>query len=584
MKSHRIAAIVAVSMIAIAACSGGESSPTSEAGLKGAAPAGRLTVPPATRPAAQPGVVPPIPVVTAGQSTMPLLTKSPFSEPNVPNPGVANDQSMTIIALGDSYGSGEGNPVTAGSYLYTGHPIPGQPREKWSTSTDPSVQQNAERCHRSDQSGSAKAARKVASVNPPLTVNYVSFACSGAETKNIVETSLGGVQPEQYKGADADYFNRPPLPSQLSQAKQWLQAQPSKRADVVYISIGGNDVGFGTVVSECFIFIRLKLPWERCQDFTAVKAVSGQSTFTALTSRLQGLAREVRTAFPEALIVFSQYPDLLSIPKTDPRDRNKDGICSDQDAPPINDLDFIFSVRTPDAFWIRDVFQKKLNGTIDTAIKSLNLPRIVVASDHVNNQRGFCSASAIVNPNQDSLNRQGRDEDLAATWVAGVAGLVFNGTILTLTNLKNYLRLDFSKGGWHPNDGGYELYGQAIYNRVSQYDARVGDVTAVELWRMDPLAPDSIWKTREGYFTSLTSEPAVTISWNDRAFNEDSYLVTIKPASGPVKTVSLPAGSTSYEIVDKTIGKTPITVEVQACHAHNGKGGGTCSTAATGTL
>lgn len=575
MTLKKSSAVLVAALLVVAACSGSEAAPTATDGLKGAPVAGRLTVPP--------GGVAQLPTVPIGQTTISLSNKIPFSEPNVPNPNVANDQAMTIIALGDSYGSGEGNPVTAGSYLYTGHPIPGQPREKWSTSTDPVVQQNAERCHRSDESGSAKAARKVTSVSPPLTVNYVSFACSGAETKNIVETSLGGVQPEQYKGADADYFNRPPLPSQLSQAKQWLQGQQSKRADVVYISIGGNDVGFGTVVSECFIFIRLKLPWEKCQDFAAVKAVSGQSTFTALTSRLQGLAREVRTAFPEALIIFSQYPDLLSIPKTDPRDRNKDGICSDQDAPPVQDLDFIYSVRTPDAFWIRDVFQKQLNGTIETAIKSLNLPRIVVASDHVNNQRGFCSASAIVNPNQVSLNRQGRDEDLAATWIAGIAGFVFNGTPLTVTNLKNYLRLDFSKGGWHPNNGGYELYGQAIYNRISQYDARVGDVNAVERWRLDPLAPDSIWKTRDGYF-GLTGEPAVTISWNDRAFNEDGYTVTIKPTSGKTRTVNLPAGSTSYEIVDASVGKSPITVEVQACHGHNGKGGGTCSPPTTGTL
>lgn len=579
MRTSRISIGLVVALLVATACSGSDSAPSNDTSLKGGAAAGRLSVPPG-------GVaqlpVPPLPSA-ASQATISLSNKVPFSEPNVPNPGVANDQTMTVIALGDSYGSGEGNPVAGGSYLYTGHPIPGQPREKWSNSADVSTQQNAERCHRSDQSGSAKAARKLTSINPPLSVNYVSFACSGAETKNIVETSLGGVQPEQYKGADADYFNRPALPSQLTQAKQWLQAQPSKRADVVYISIGGNDAGFGTVVSECFILIRLKFPWEKCQDFASVKAKAAQSTFTALTARLQNLAREVRTAFPEALIIFSQYPDLLSVPSGDPGDRNKDGICSDQDAPISPDVDFIYSVRTPDALWIRDVFQPKLNGTIESAIKSLNLPRVVVASDHVNNQRGFCSASPIVNANQQSLYRQGRDEDLIPTLVAGVAGVIFNGTVLTLTNLKNYLRLDFSKGGWHPNDAGYELYAQAIFNRISQYDARVGDVNAVERWRLTPLAPDSIWKTRDGYF-GVTGEPAVTISWNDRAFNEDSYIVAIKPSSGKTRTVNLPAGSTSYEIVDASIGKSPITIEIQACHSHNGTGGGTCSPPVTGTI
>jgi hypothetical protein len=91
-----------------------------------------------------------------------------------------------------------------------------------------------------------------------------------------------------------------------------------------------------------------------------------------------------------------------------------------------------------------------------------------------------------------------------------------------------------------------------------------------------------LWKS--GAITNLLGERGVAVSWNDRSFNESSYEVTLTLASGKVRTASLPAGSTKFEVYDPTLGQSPIKIEVKACHNHNGKGGGECSASISGIL
>lgn len=105
------------------------------------------------------------------------------------SPGHAAVVPLTIVAVGDSYASGEGAP--------------------WGDWLD-------ESCHRSSIAGPQDAAARL-SVLPP---SFSSLACSGATTSTLL--------------------------GQLS-------SLPSGRIDALTISIGGNDIGFAGIVRTCVL-------------------------------------------------------------------------------------------------------------------------------------------------------------------------------------------------------------------------------------------------------------------------------------------------------------------------------------------
>ena len=178
-------------------------------------------------------------------------------------------KGRTIIGLGDSYGSGEGNPDYPANYSKpstladTARPQPGS-LPRW---LDPA-------CHRSVYSHQQRIAMQLAAENTHTVVSYLGYACSGADIPNVVmpvfdedmhvEPLSGASLAERgVKRRDRDsVFAQAPW-SQLDQAVRDLCAdegistatEPPKgcskwRAspDLVLINVGGNDVGFSNVV------------------------------------------------------------------------------------------------------------------------------------------------------------------------------------------------------------------------------------------------------------------------------------------------------------------------------------------------
>ncbi len=115
----------------------------------------------------------------------------------VPTPST----ELEYVAMGDSFSSGEGNPP----YLFN-------------TDVD-----NYNTCHRSKG-----AYPLLLEAEPSLALNLTGFpACSGAEIKHIINSSnLENSEPPQ-------------------------AAMISTSTDLVTMSIGGNDIGFGHVLQEC---------------------------------------------------------------------------------------------------------------------------------------------------------------------------------------------------------------------------------------------------------------------------------------------------------------------------------------------
>ena len=158
--------------------------------------------------------------------------------------------------VGDSYAAGEGG-TEFGSYL----DVP-----------DPATSG----CHRSNTSAFELLAR-IHVVHPVADV-----ACGGATTVNITTTGQYG-EPPQANQVTADLR-------------------------LVYVMIGGNDIGFGRVAG-CFIQLDC--------DQTPVPAATLQLV-QQLGSRLDATYAAIRAGAPNARVVVTLYPSLL------PRDPSAD--------------------------------------------------------------------------------------------------------------------------------------------------------------------------------------------------------------------------------------------------------------------
>jgi TolB protein len=214
-------------------------------------------------------------------------------------------QDWLIVSIGDSIASGEGNPDR--SILATGG--------------DPVWQ--LERCHRSALSGTARAARKIEENDDHTSVTFVHLACSGATVFKGIIGAYQGIAP-----AKTDLFG---LPSQLSQLESLIG---DREIDVMLVSVGANDISFGTMATFCAL-------WHDCpnrgfNDTAEVLLDPGvgpfvfQSTLpvpladdswlalhTVLDKRLAGLpkkyaalAEKLGPIVPSDRVYFTEYMDL----------------------------------------------------------------------------------------------------------------------------------------------------------------------------------------------------------------------------------------------------------------------------------
>lgn len=131
----------------------------------------------------------------------------------------AEVRNILIVAMGDSYASGEGNPRNVQAWLDEGPPF----RPYWDD--DP--------CNRSVLGAPARAALSLEESSPRTSVTLVNVTCTGATvSRGILGTQSGNGQSA----------------SQLEQATSIIEGHA---ADVVLLSIGGNDVGFTSVLQAC---------------------------------------------------------------------------------------------------------------------------------------------------------------------------------------------------------------------------------------------------------------------------------------------------------------------------------------------
>ena len=188
-------------------------------------------------------------------------------------PGLVLARPTAIVALGDSFISGEG-----GRWLGNGSdPLgtrSGTDRaaydcDSWGCDYDPARVYGASEqneCHRSD----------VAPIeSTPAAVDLrVNLACSGAKASDLRPAALGGTS----------HFGEPPQADALAA----LAARDQVR--MVVVTVGANDVGFGSLVAGC------ALDWARSSDAHPVfcHGDAQAEIAAALPAATRGIERALR--------------------------------------------------------------------------------------------------------------------------------------------------------------------------------------------------------------------------------------------------------------------------------------------------
>jgi 1-phosphatidylinositol phosphodiesterase len=176
---------------------------------------------------------------------------------------MVNVKDTLIVAIGDSYGSGEGCPEIPAEFkvddtylgrynfeklvaadlntlgfvdfpaVYDFSPVV---PEMWARSTDANMTLESRLAHRSTHAYSARYAMAVEEADPHSSVTYVSVAQSGAVVSELINT----------RNTSAD-DGVTLMPVQLEELKRIVG---NRKIDTLLISIGGNDVGFGPLLGK----------------------------------------------------------------------------------------------------------------------------------------------------------------------------------------------------------------------------------------------------------------------------------------------------------------------------------------------
>jgi lysophospholipase L1-like esterase len=209
----------------------------------------------------------------------------------------AQVRNTVIVSLGDSYASGEGNPRNVDAWLRARSPFAAF-RPYWDNDV----------CRRSTRAAPAQAALQLEQSDPRSAVTFIHLACSGA-------TIQRGVLGSQAPG----------IPAQIDAMQQLLA---STRVDAIMLSIGGNDIGFGTLLQTCLLNTNCPLvratsgplaSYPTIQEGVQQRLAQLRIDFLALRDRLAVVA-------PNTPVFITMYPDIT---------RNADGApCSYFGMPP----------------------------------------------------------------------------------------------------------------------------------------------------------------------------------------------------------------------------------------------------------
>lgn len=210
-----------------------------------------------------------------------------------------------VVALGDSYSSGEGASAADGVDYY----------EETDVLGDLGNTEGRNACHRSTQSWSRKTVLSDSASTLGQradawddSLDFQFHACSGAQSENVIPfhtAPAGEPKPTNAFGQEGR--------GQYGEMSQIDKGYLDENTTLVTISMGGNDARFSDVVTECIVLAG-PLPCPSTElsgetedmDVTVPRDINGR-----VRRSLEKMIYEIAGRAPNAKIVLMGYPKLL---------------------------------------------------------------------------------------------------------------------------------------------------------------------------------------------------------------------------------------------------------------------------------
>ncbi len=484
---------------------------------------------------------PAVPIDLSGSPTLTILFPSPMTPSTLGQP-TANTTRFVWGAMGDSYASGEGNPETgiadpSNHDDFTGLRW-GNDASIWIPIANASQAADLVTCHRSDQAGAPKAHRRLQALYSGVGFTLGFTACSGAATTDLINDGYAGpgTLTESLQG-----HARVPQPAQISRIRT-LKEQNAGQLDALYMSIGGNDVGFGDIIGDC-VFPFDATPGGCASKWTPLF----HGKLDDLAASYATLDQVIKNRLGNVPVLHSDYPNPLH------------NGAAHQNPPVCQGDDFLAHGETgigaADDFLKNNlsveeaVFAFSLADAMNSVIRRPSAPNWAIVPAPAFAGNGLCTGTPHFNLNSAGLHRQGHDLDKPVFVLS--AGLL------------------------HPNDAGFEAYADVIVASLRPLvDARV---------RTGLAAPTGV------RIASAVRSGDITLQWNDRATSENAYQIEVKPARPedadailfPTGAIHLAGGGfaitvpgTNKQQFRHVVAPQPamFTYRVRACHTGIGAG------------
>lgn len=194
----------------------------------------------------------------------------------------AEERPSAVVSLGDSYISGEGGRWQ-GNYSRSTGDRGGTDRAAYRNSAGwfkydagrvyGSTDDNG--CHRSD-------------VAPVLSSgiavdNLINLACSGATSQNLVLSGRGGLGQR----------------GEPSQADQLVDVAAAYDVEMIVVSIGGNDLGFGDIIFDCTVEYLTSPSWAQ-NTCNGEKQESVDARMAAVMAGVSNALSDIQTVMTDA--------------------------------------------------------------------------------------------------------------------------------------------------------------------------------------------------------------------------------------------------------------------------------------------
>ena len=271
----------------------------------------------------------------------------------------AQVKDLLIVGLGDSYASGEGNPDSPVTLDENSRSHSLYPARKSQDVGSDAVWMD-DKCHRSLYSYQLRAALQIGLENPHGAVTFMGFSCSGAkvdqgilgpqayvEYESTNDRKSGGSTLRHLggRGNDGELFWA--MRELCKVAPVWRDGtwicpdrQFHRPVDFVFLSIGGNDIGFANLVAWATLRDNASSVLAKFFGATVSAEQFAANLQTSLAPAYARLAKALEKSLPlkngdidfdPSRIVLTAYPDILADEKGDPCD-GVDGSDKPEDA------------------------------------------------------------------------------------------------------------------------------------------------------------------------------------------------------------------------------------------------------------